>query len=231
MLETIVLGLEKLAFAAVKCAPEAESIAAKAFEELLPQIAGKATPTIASEVAPEFRALSPKIIAAIKDQSIARTLFPGGADREFIVKGSGSMTPLETVNDAMKRIGSGDPNETVRLLVREIPDPSKPLNLNMLGPEKKMYIQHFGGQQGGLGIDLETARKADLLVNCYPELLPSLYKDSQTLTMLQGRHLFPWARGEVRMMRGMAGDNTEVYDTLVVMGSWNNFGAPLKYFK
>lgn len=207
------MGLEQIVAKGVSCAPEVEAVAARCLEEIahLRNMPGKLASASEEATSRGFSPLPQKIIDAIKDQNIAREL--GNREREFLViKGSVGATI-----DALR----GSNHGAQKLLVREIPPNG--LAADAVGPDLKMWVQHFAGKDGGVGINLDMARQADIIVNCHPNLLPSLYQ-GETLQMLQAKHVFPWSRGEVFISEFLEADSQNVMHSVVgIKGSWNNW--------
>lgn len=206
------MGLEQIAFKGVSCTPQLEAVAAKCLEEVghLAQMPGKALSAGTEATSPAFKPLPQKIIDAIRDQNIARQL--GDGDKEFlVVKGD-----VNATINALKGSAFG----TQKLLVREIPYNGSVEDA--VGPDLKMWVQHFAGKDGGVGINLEMAKQADIIVNCHPELFPSLYQ-GETLQMLQAKHVFPWSRGEIKVAHILDSSKNVTHDIIGVQGSWNNW--------
>ncbi|MBV8281167.1 MAG: hypothetical protein JO347_03775 [Candidatus Eremiobacteraeota bacterium] len=96
--------------------------------------------------------------------------------REFkIVEGN-----INAITIAM----TSSPDGAGKLTVRELSSDGT------LGPEQKMWIQHFGP---GLHLDKQDAEQADILMTCHPEL----YDQPELLS----KHVFPNARGEIGMQQ------------------------------
>lgn len=215
------MGFEQIAIKGVSCAPELEAVAAKCLEEVghLAKLPRKALSAGAEAPSPGINPLPQKIIDAIKDQNVARDL--GDRGREFlVVKGD-----IQSTLRAMRADAQGGQ----KLLVREIPYNGAIDDAG--GPDLKMWVQHYGGKEGGVGINLDMAKQADIIVNCHPELFPSLYQ-GETLQMLQAKHVFPWSRGDIFLSHLLDTDSKKaMHDILAVEGSWNNWNkVPLYKF-
>jgi len=215
------MALEQFAIKAVSRAPELEAVAAKCLEEVghLAKLPRKALSAGAEAPSLGFNPLPQKIIDAIKDQNVAREL--GDRGREFLIVKGDIRSAFRAMRDNAQ---SGQ-----KLLVREIPYNGAVDDAR--GSDLKMWVQHYGGKEGGVGINLDMAKQADIIVNCHPELFPSLYQ-GETLQMLQAKHVFPWSRGEVWLSNLLDTDSKNVmHEILEVQGSWNNWNkVPLYRF-
>jgi hypothetical protein len=139
--------------------------------------------------------------------------FVGSREREFVV----------VKGDAVKIIDglrTGDPNFTAKALLREVPNGIESFTEATLGPELKTWIQHYGGFKAGVGIDLDVASKADMLITCHPELYAD-YRSTSLVKSLLDKHVFPWATGEIQLNRSaiLNSASQKLEDTLVVLGS------------